>query len=123
MWINVNGKLVPVTDESRVDYKTRISKAILDDLMELAEQYDTLPNYLIETGMENVLKDGIVQFDKSKRTKDRVYFKSSYNKEILRQIKQMADNHKLTYSDMIEYSCQFIEPETAKPQNYRHRIE
>lgn len=123
MWINVNGKLVSVTDESRVDYKTRISKAILDDLMELAEKYDTLPNYLIETGMENVLNDGIVQFDKSKRAKDRVYYKSSYNNEILRQIKQMADDHKLTYSDMIEYCCQFIEPGRAKPKNYRHRIE
>ena len=35
MWKKVDGKLVHVTDESRVKFRTNISKAILDELREM----------------------------------------------------------------------------------------
>ncbi len=123
MWIKGNNRLYCVTDESRVDYKTRISKALLDNLFKLAEEYNTLPNYLIETGLEKVISDGYVMFDKKTKPKDRIYYKSSYDKEILNQVKRLAEQNKLKYSDIIEYSFQYINPNKTKPKNYRNRIE
>ena len=49
MWKKVNGRLIEVTDESRVKFRTNISKGILDQLQTLALEHDTRVNYLLET--------------------------------------------------------------------------
>ena len=48
MWKVVNGKLIQTTDESRVKFRTNISKAILEQLQEIALEHDTHVNYLLE---------------------------------------------------------------------------
>jgi hypothetical protein len=123
MWIKKHNRLYCVTDESRFDFKTTISKALLDQLFEMAEKYNTKPNYLIETGLQKVIDDGFVEFNKKNRPKDRIYYKSSYDKELIDQVKVLAKRHNLKYNDVIEYSFHFIEPEKAKRKNYRNRIE
>ena len=47
--------IIQVTDESRVKFRTNISKEILDQLQDLADQYDSHVNYLIENGLERLL--------------------------------------------------------------------
>ena len=122
MWKRVKGRLVQTTDESRVRYMTRISKSVLEEIKELAEKHDTFPNYLIETGMKKVIGEGAIYLDKKSRPKEKV-FRSTYNKKLLEQIKQLANDSKVTISDAIEYCCRFVDPEKAKGRDYRYRIE
>jgi hypothetical protein len=123
MWKIVNDKLINIKDESRVKFRTNISKSLLDSLIVLAENNNTYSNYLLETGLKNVLNEGIVAFNKETRPKDRVQYKTTYDKELLDQVKQFAKDHDLFINDVIEYSIRFIDFENAKDQNYRNRIE
>ena len=47
MWKLVNGKMIQTTDETRVKFRTNISKEILEQLEELSDEYDTYSNYLL----------------------------------------------------------------------------
>lgn len=123
MWKKSNGKLIHITDESRVKFRTNISKALLDELYELAKQHKTHVNYLLENGIQNVLKENTIQFDKKLRPKDRVQYKTTYDKELLEQLKEFASKHNLFINDVIEYSINFIDFNTIKKANYKHRIE
>ncbi|WML44502.1 rRNA methyltransferase [Neobacillus sp. PS3-40] len=123
MWKSVNNKLVNVTDESRVKFRTNISKSILLELNQLAENHNTYPNYLMETGLRKVLDDGTIQFKKENRPKDRVQYKTTYDKDLLEKVKQFAKDHKLFINDVIEYSIRFIDLNNVKDQNYRNRID
>ena len=55
MWKLVNGKLIQTTDNTRVKFRTNVSKSILDQLNILAIENDTHVNYLIENGLQTVL--------------------------------------------------------------------
>ena len=55
MWKNIKGKLVPVTDETRVRFKTYIAKELLETLDGLAQQEETHVGYLIENGLKNLI--------------------------------------------------------------------
>lgn len=123
MWKKVNGRLIEVTDESRVKFRTNISKGILDQLQTLALEHDTRVNYLLESGMHNVLSQGVITFNKESRPKDRVQFKTTYDKELLAEIKVLAKQHKLFINDVIEYSVNYIDFKNIKNSSYKHRIE
>ena len=123
MWKLVNGKLTQLTDSSRVKFRTNISHALLDDLKRLAETHDTRINYLIETGLERLLQEDYISFDKATRPKDRVQYKTTYDKELLERTKQFAADHKLFINDVIEYSCKHIVPNKSKSIDYRYRTE
>lgn len=123
MWESVNGRLIQRTDHSRVKFRTNVSKAVLEHLNSLALEYDTHVNYLIETGLEKVLSEGVITFNKESRPKDRVQYKTTYDKDLLEEIKEFAKNHKIFINDVIEYSVKFIDIEKAKDRNYKHRIE
>ena len=58
MWKKIDGRLIQATDTSRVKFRTNISKKILDQLADMADEHDTYINYLLETGLENVLNRG-----------------------------------------------------------------
>lgn len=123
MWKLVNGDLIQTTDDSRVKFRTNISKSILDDLNTLAEYNNTHVNYLIETGLRAVLSEGVITFNKETRPKDRVQYKTTYDKELLQNVKQFAKDHQLYINDVIEYSVNFIDTENIKSKNYRYRVE
>ena len=123
MWKKVNGRLIEVTDESRVKFRTNISKGILDQLQTLALEHDTRVNYLLESGMHNVLSQGVITFNKESRPKDWVQFKTTYDKELLAEIKVLAKQHKLFINDVIEYSVNYIDFKNIKNSSYKHRIE
>lgn len=123
MWKLVNGKLTQLTDSSRVKFRTNISRALLNDMEGLAEKYDTCINYLIETGLEKVLKENYILFDKATRPKDRIQYKTTYDSELLKRTKQFAVDHGLFINDVIEYSCKHVDPKKSKNIDYRYRIE
>ena len=74
MWKNINGRLIHTTDETREEFKTTISNEILNTLRAAAEQHDTYINYLLETGIQKVLNDDFIKFDKTLRPKDRIQY-------------------------------------------------
>ena len=55
MWKLINGKLVQSVDESRSEYKTRISAALIQQLKLQAKESNTHIGYLLESGFENIL--------------------------------------------------------------------
>lgn len=123
MWKLVNGHLTQTTDTSRVKFRTNISKAILEELDTLAQTHDTHVNYLLETGLQNVLTQGVITYNKELRPKDRVQFKTTYDQELLANLKEFAKSHHLFINDVIEYSVNYIDIEKSKNSSYKHRIE
>mgnify|MGYP003499751550 CR=1 FL=1 len=123
MWKVVNGKLIQTTDESRVKFRTNISKAILEQLQEIALEHDTHVNYLLETGLQRVLAQGIITYSKELRPKDRVQYKTTYDKELLQEVKEFAKQHQLFINDVIDYSVSYIDIDQSKDKDYKNRIE
>jgi hypothetical protein len=123
MWKINNDRLINVKDESRIKFRTNISNSLLHSLNELANNHNTYVNYLLETGLKNLLHEGTIIFNKENRPKDRVQYKTTYDKELLEQVKQFAKDHELYINDVIEYSIKFIDLNKVKDQTYRNRIE
>lgn len=123
MWKKVNGKLIHVTDQERVKFRTNISKKILDKLREVAEEHHTHVNYLLESGLKETIKLKKITYDKEKRPKDRVQYKTTYDRELLEKMRAFASQNSIFINDLIEYSVQFISIENSKTREYRHRIE
>ena len=123
MFKRVNGRLIHLTDPSRVKFRTNISKSILEELTDLAKRHDTHINYLLETGLDTVLCDGIIAYNKALRPKDRIQYKTSYDKDLLRRTREFAKDNGLCANDVIEYSVSYIDVELAKSRDYRSRIE
>ncbi|MBT2689574.1 rRNA methyltransferase [Bacillus sp. ISL-47] len=123
MWELVNGKLIQKTDETRKKFRTNISKTILDQLENLAAEYDTHVNYLLENGLQAVLEQGVITYDKKTRPKDRVQYKTTYDKELLEKVKDFAKVHQLFINDVIEYSVNFIDLKNIKNSSYKNRVE
>lgn len=123
MWKNINGRLIQMTDETRVKFRTTISKSVLDQLANLAAANNTHVNYILESGLQEVLNGKMITFNKKNRPKDRVHYKTTYNKELLEQVKSFAKEHDLFINDVIEYSMNFINMEKVKKEGHRYRIE
>ncbi|WP_138417141.1 rRNA methyltransferase [Aquibacillus sediminis] len=123
MWKVVKGKLVQTTDTSRVKFRTNISKSLIEELNQIAEENGTHTNYLLETGLTKVLKQDSIDFDKQTRPKDRVQYKTTYDKELIENVKEFAKKHQYNVNDVIEYSAKFIDIENSKDHSYRYRVE
>ena len=123
MWKLVNGRLMQTTDVSRVKFRTNISESILESLKKTSKENNTHVNYLIESGLKNVLVQGVILFNKESRPKDRIQYKTTYDKELLDDVKEFAKEHNFFINDVIEYSVQFIDIENSKNSNYKHRVE
>lgn len=123
MWKNIDGKLIQVTDASRMKFRTNISKATLGQLSRLAEKHNTYVNYLLETGLETVLNEDVIVFNKKARPKDRVQYKTTYDKELLNAVREFAKRHNLFVNDVIEYSAGFVDVTKSKSKAHKDRIE
>lgn len=123
MWKNVNGRLIHVTDTTRVKFRTNISRRRLDDLKTMADKHHTHVNYLLEDGLTNLLAEGSIDYDKDARPVDRIQYKTTYNEDLLADVKAFAKANKLFMNDVIEYSISFIRLDDIKNRQYKHRIE
>lgn len=123
MWKKVDGKLVHVTDDSRVKFRTNVSKQVLDELRSIAKKHRTHVNYLLETGLEETLSLGAITIDKKARPKDRVQYKTTYDRDLLEAVREFSIRNNVFVNDVIEYSVQFIDIESSKRKGHKHRIE
>ncbi|PIC99504.1 MULTISPECIES: rRNA methyltransferase [unclassified Sporosarcina] len=123
MWKLVNGKMIQTTDETRIKFRTNISQEILEQLEEISEEHDTYSNYLLENGLWNVLAAGVIEYDKNLRPTDRIQYKTTYDKELLESVKQLAKDHKLFINDVIEYSVGHIDMKHIKTKDHKNRLE
>lgn len=123
MWKLVSGKMIQTTDETRIKFRTNISQEILEMLEELSERHNTYSNYLLENGLLNVLAADVIEYDKNLRPKDRIQYKTTYDKELLESVKQFAKDHKLFINDVIEYSVEYIDFEDIKTKDHKNRLE
>lgn len=123
MWKNIKGRLVPMTDDSRVRFKTYIAKELLETLNEMADKQETHVGYLIENGLKNLVADPDFIFDKSKRIKGKIEFRTTCDKDILSQAKEIAKQEKLNFTDVVQASIRYIKISEVKGQSWRHRIE
>ena len=123
MWKLVDGQLIQTVDSSRVKFRTNISASILLSLKTLAAENRTHVNYLLESGLINLLNHGDITYNKALRPKDRIQFKTTYDKELLESVKKFAKKHKLSMNDVIEYSVEYIDVHQVKRSNHRYRIE
>ncbi|GKV68226.1 hypothetical protein NCCP2716_07240 [Sporosarcina sp. NCCP-2716] len=123
MWINQNGQLRQIADETRVKFRTSLSAALLEELKQLADEHGKFVNYLLEDGLKQLLLQETIGFTKDMRPKDRIQYKTTYDAELLERVRAIAKEHKLYINDVIEYSAQFIDAERAKRGQYRYRIE
>ncbi|WP_053363207.1 LAGLIDADG family homing endonuclease [Bacillus sp. FJAT-27251] len=101
------GKIIQ-TANSRVKFRTNVSKSILEDLKIIAEEKNTHINYLIETGLTELIKLEKIDFNKGFRPNDRVQYKTTYNKELLENIKAKAKSNQLFVSDLIELGALLV---------------
>ena len=123
MWKLVDGNLIHTTDVSRIKFRTNISESILESLKLMAVANNTHVNYLIESGLQTVLVQDVISFNKESRPKDRVQYKTTYDKELLESTKEFAKKNSLFINDVIEYSVGLINIENSKNSSYKHRIE
>ncbi|AOV07752.1 rRNA methyltransferase [Sporosarcina ureilytica] len=123
MWKMIDGKLIQTVDVSRIKFRTNISKSILKELTVIAKENRTHVNYLLENGIINVLIKGSISYNKDLRPKDRVQYKTTYDKELLESLRWFAKEKNLFINDVIEYGVQFININDVKNKNYRYRIE
>lgn len=123
MWKNIKGRLVPMTDETRIRFKTYIAKELLEMLENIAEKEETHVGYLIENGLKNLVVDQNFVFDKAKRVRGKVEFRTTCDEEILIQAKELAKRQKLNFTDVIQASVEYIKINEVKSRSWRHRIE
>ncbi len=121
MWKLINGKLVQSVDESRSEYKTRISAALIQQLKLQAKESNTHIGYLLESGFENILNEDAIIFDKKNRPKDRVDFRTTCDKDILNKLKIFAKKNTLNLNDVIEASVAYIDKSKVKNVDWRYR--
>lgn len=123
MWKIIDGRLIQTVDESRVEYKTRISASFIKKLKEMAKQSNSHIGYLLENGYENILNESTLIYDKKNRPKDRVEFRTTCDKETLEKLRLFAKSNKVNLNDVIEASESYINLEEVKNANWRYRIE
>jgi len=123
VWKLVDGRLIQTTDTARTNFVTNISQSILEGLRSVAKENNTHVNYLIESGLQSLLLEGQISYNKDSRPKDRIAFNNSCDKELLNEVKQFAKANKLYLNDVIEYSVKFIDVQDAKKSSHRYRIE
>lgn len=123
MWRLVNGKMIQTTDETRVKFRTNISREILQQLDELADEYNTYSNYLLENGLKHLITQEVITYDKNLRPKDRVQYKTTYDQELLETVKLKAKELNLFINDLIEHSVDYIDYEDLKTKDHKNRVE
>ena len=67
-------------DLDRVKFRTNVSQSYLNELKEMALEQNTYVNHLIEFGLKEVLNEKVIEIPENTKPKDRVQYKSTYDK-------------------------------------------
>lgn len=123
MWKKVDGRLVHTTDENRITVQVRIDKDVLEVLSKLAEEHESTPSYLIESGIEYMLDNGIVHPNHTRNIHNRKTFRLGIDKDLYETLMEEVKKRGIKRSDMLEDSIHYIQFDTVKNKNWRFRIE
>lgn len=123
MWKLINGRLIQTVDQTRSEYKTRISSNLIKQLKKMAEENNSHIGYLLENGFENMMKADDIIFDKKNRPKDRVEFRTTGDKEVIANLRLFAKKNTLNLNDVIEASFAYIDMDQVKSADWRYRKE
>ncbi|WP_172797495.1 LAGLIDADG family homing endonuclease [Bacillus sp. FJAT-27445] len=115
----INKDSLPIS--KRVKFRTTVSSGILAKLEEIAKQNNTYTNYLLESGMNNLMNGKDLNLIKNKCS-DRVHYKSTFDRELLDQARAFAQTYGIHMSDIIEYAAEFIDVTVAVREGRSHRI-
>ncbi|MCZ8535958.1 LAGLIDADG family homing endonuclease [Paenisporosarcina quisquiliarum] len=108
MWKILDGKITHTKHTNRISFRTNISQSMLETLKQLGARHNTHVNHLIENGLKNVLIQDQINLDKTNKPVDRVQYKTTYDQQLLNDVKEFAKNQNVFINDVIEYSVQFI---------------
>lgn len=96
----------------------------------MAEENNTHINYIIENGLENFLSsypsEKVIKEIKETRwnaKKDRKQYGSTYDGNIIRNLRLFAKTNNLYLNDIIEYSIDYVDIYKVKLKEYKNRIE
>ena len=63
--------------------------------------------------MKSVLEQEQISFHKRMRPTDRIQYNTTYDNDLLADVKEFAKKNKLFINDVIKYSVQFIDDENS----------
>ena len=101
-WEIVQGKIVHINYTNKRDLKCRIDRELLSEIKLLAKNKKIFINELIEPEIVKILKSTNKIIKKSK--KERIEFRTSYNEDLIKQVKQRALIDKVSFSNIVEQS-------------------
>lgn len=123
MWKKEGNRLIQTADTNRITVQVRINKDILDELHKLAENHNSTISYLVENGIEYMLKNQIVHPDHPRDIRNRKTFRLGIDKELYEALMETVKERGIKRSDLLEDSIYYIEYDKIKDKNWRYRIE
>ncbi|GAA0328377.1 LAGLIDADG family homing endonuclease [Oceanobacillus sp. FSL W7-1281] len=108
-WTQKDGKLKHINSGSRIAFRTNISGRTLDCLKVIAKERKIRLNHLIEIGLKNMLAKSELSITLQTRPNDRIQYKTTYDKDLLTEVKKFAKENNLFINDVIEHSMHFID--------------
>ena len=106
-WKLMNGKLIH-TDTSRISFRTNISLEVLKKLDEKAAKLNVPKNFLIEKGLNDIVSHDLNLLHYTRPT-DRIQYKTTFDKELLEEVKKIAKMNGVFINDLIEFSIKYID--------------
>ncbi|WP_246943190.1 rRNA methyltransferase [Bacillus pinisoli] len=108
MWELINGKLVQKKVSSRVKFRTNISELVLLEVDRLSLKYEIPKNHIIEMALKTLILNDVIITNTMVKPKDRIQYKTTYDKELLEQVRDYAKKNKIHVNQLIEYSMGLI---------------
>ncbi len=98
-----------ITRDSRVQFRTNISSALLSQIRDIATKKNTKTNFLIEEEMKLVIHCNVTGIQKAYKAKrDRVQYKTTYKKDLLDAIRNHASKLNVNINDIMEHCIRNI---------------
>ena len=90
----------------------------------MAHAYDSNVSYLLENGFENMLeKDYTYQLNAPKNRSGRKQILLTMDRRLYAELEKLAEELKVKKNVLLETASFFIEPDKAKKDRHRYRIE
>ena len=117
----VSKEFIDGPDENRVSIQARIDKDILKDFSDLAKQHSSTISYLIENGIEQMLKNQIVHPQRPRNIRNRKIFRLTIDKGLYEKLMNTITERSIKRNDILEDSIHYIQFDSVKDKNWRYR--
>ena len=117
----VSKDFIDGSDENRVSLQVRIDKDILKDFSNLAKHYNSTISYLIENGIEHMLKNQIAHPKRPRTIQNRKILRMTIDKELYEELMYTINEKSIKRNDILEDSIHYIQFDSVKDKNWRYR--